>query len=108
MRHLKNRRIVFMKLATLTGFVLLLTAGYAAAQSAQTTKPSAQTTQPSAQTIKCAGVWTKAVPKGDTLAEKDAAPYIVDFNLADSDHDGTISLDEFKAACAKGLIKTQP
>jgi EF hand len=95
MRHLKNRRIGSMKLATLTGFVLLLTAGYAAAQS-MTAK-------------QCGEVWGKAVPKGDTLAEKDADPYIVDFKLADSDHDGTISKDEFKAACGKGLVKyTKP
>jgi hypothetical protein len=36
-------------------------------------------------------------------------PYIVNFSMVDGDGDGTISADEFKAGCAKGMVKsTQP
>jgi hypothetical protein len=54
----------------------------------------------------CQEVWKKAVPSGEFLAEKDAAPYIVNFKQADgSDQDGKISKSEFEAACTKGLVK---
>jgi hypothetical protein len=56
---------------------------------------------------KCQEVWAKAVPSGEFLLEKDAAPYIVNFKQADGkDNDGTISKEEFQAACAKGLVKS--
>lgn len=54
---------------------------------------------------KCQEVWSKAVPTGDTLAQADAAPYIVNFHQADPDGDGTIDKKEFAAACKKGLVK---
>jgi hypothetical protein len=54
----------------------------------------------------CGQVWAKAVPSGDSLAEADAAPFIVNFKQADGDdQDGKISKSEFEAACAKGLVK---
>jgi len=53
----------------------------------------------------CQEVWKKAVPSGDTLAQADAAPYIVNFTQADTDGDGVISIAEFQAACGKGLVK---
>ena len=43
------------------------------------------------------------MPKGDTLAQADAAPYIVNFAQVDTDNDGTIDKKEF--ACGKGLVK---
>jgi hypothetical protein len=55
---------------------------------------------------KCDAVWSKAVPKGDTLAQADAAPFIVNFSQVDTDNDGTIDKKEFQAACAKGLVKS--
>jgi len=53
----------------------------------------------------CQEVWKKAVPSGDTLAQADAAPYIVNFTQVDTDGDGVISIAEFQAACGKGLVK---
>jgi hypothetical protein len=47
----------------------------------------------------------KAVPSGDTLAQADAAPYIVNFTQVDTDGNGVISIAEFQAACGKGLVK---
>jgi hypothetical protein len=52
----------------------------------------------------CNEVWSKAVPTGDTLAQANAAPYIVNFAQVDTDNDGTIDKKEFEAACAKGLV----
>ena len=45
------------------------------------------------------------MPSGDTLAQADAAPYIVNFTQVDTDGDGVISIAEFQAACGKGLVK---
>ena len=92
------------KLATLTSLALLLTTGYALAQGTPNTmtsgRPSAVLTD-----AQCQEVWSKAVPKGDTLAQADAAPYIVNFAQVDTDNDGTIDKKEFQAACGKGLVK---
>jgi Ca2+-binding EF-hand superfamily protein len=46
-----------------------------------------------------------ASPNGDTLSQDKAVPYVVNFHMVDTDNDGTISADEFKAACGKGLIQ---
>ena len=57
-------------------------------------------------TAQCQEVWKKAVPSGDTLAQADAAPYIVNFTQVDTDGNGVISIAEFQAAaCGKGLVK---
>jgi len=91
------------KLATLTSLALPLTAGYAFAQTPNTMtsgRPSAVLND-----AQCQEVWSKAVPTGDTLAQADAAPYIVNFAQVDTDNDGTIDKKEFEAACGKGLVK---
>lgn len=88
-----------IKLAATTSLALLLTTGYALA--AMTSgRPSAVLTPE-----QCDKVWSKAVPKGDTLAKRDARPYIVNFKLADTDHNGQISKSEFETACSKGLVQ---
>jgi Tfp pilus tip-associated adhesin PilY1 len=90
------------KLAILTSLALLLTVGYASAQQNTMTagRPSAVL-----NATQCQEVWSKAVPTGDTLAQADAAPYIVNFAQVDTDNDGTIDKKEFEAACGKGLVK---
>ena len=35
-----------------------------------------------------------------------AVPYIVNFSMVDGDGDGKITADEFKAGCAKGMVKS--
>jgi hypothetical protein len=49
-------------------------------------------------------------PRMGQLYRKDqAVPYIVNFSMVDGDGDGKITADEFKAGCAKGMVKsTQP
>jgi len=93
-----------MRTVTLTSVALLLSAGCALAQATSNTmtagRPSAVLTAD-----QCNEVWSKAVPSGDTLAQADAAPYIVNFAQVDTDNTGTINKKEFDAACAKGLVK---
>ena len=47
-----------------------------------------------------------ASPNGATISQDQAVPYIVNFSMVDGDGDGTISADEFKAGCAKGMVKS--
>ena len=45
----------------------------------------------------CQQRWSQAVPSGEFLSEADAAPFIVNFKLADGpDQDGKISKSEFE------------
>ena len=53
----------------------------------------------------CQTIWQVASPNGATISQDQAVPYIVNFKMVDVDGDGTISADEFKAACGKGLVK---
>ena len=93
------------KLATLTSLALLLTAGYALAQGTPNTmtsgRPSAVLTD-----AQCQEVWSKAVPKGDTLAQADAAPYIVNFAQVDTDNDGETSLLTFSSITSMPCLRS--
>jgi hypothetical protein len=99
-----------IKLATLTSLALLLTAGYASAQSATTSSPPSAVLTPD----QCNEVWSKAVTKGDTLAQANVAPGIVNFaqvtnfGQVDTNNDGTVDKEEFEAACGKGLVREPP
>ena len=89
------------KAALLASLAFTLASGYASAQNTMTSgRPSAVLNDK-----RCQRVWDEAVPKGDSLAKADASRFIVNFQQADTDHDGTISKDEFWAACKKGLVK---
>jgi hypothetical protein len=90
------------KLVALTGLALILTVGYATAQqnTMSAGRPSAVLTPEQCDTI-----WKKAVPSGDTLAQANAAPYIVNFTQVDTNNDGNIDKKEFDAACGKGMVK---
>jgi hypothetical protein len=46
-----------------------------------------------------------ASPNGDTLSEGKAVPYVVNFQMVDSNKDAKISAEEFKAGCGKGWIQ---
>ena len=83
-----------MKLVALTSVALLVGIGCAVAQGTSNTMTSGR---PSAVLTpdQCNAVWSKAVPSGDTLAQANAAPYIVNFAQVDTDNDGTIDKKEF-------------
>ena len=54
----------------------------------------------------CQDVWKMASPNGDTLAGDKAVPYIVNFQMVDTDKDGKISEAEFKTGCGKGWVQS--
>ncbi len=87
--------------AILMSFAVLLATGYASAATMTSGRPSAVLTKQ-----QCKTVWNAAVPSGRYLDRQNAAPFIVNFTLADGpDQDGRISKREFKKACKKGLVK---
>jgi hypothetical protein len=87
--------------AILIGVAIVLGAGYASAATMTSGRPSAVLTKK-----QCKTVWNAAVPSGRYLYRQNAAPFIVNFKLADGpDQDGRISKREFKKACGKGLVK---
>lgn len=88
-------------LAILFGLAMLATTGYASAATMSSGRPSAVLSSED-----CKMVWKAAVPSGRYLDRADAAPWIVNFKIADGpDQDGRISKREFKKACSKGLVK---
>ena len=46
-----------------------------------------------------------AAPNGDTLAKDKATPFVVNYEMVDTDKDGKISQAEFKAGCGNGWIQ---
>jgi len=93
-----------MKLVSLTSLALALTSSLALAQATQNNMTSGR---PSAvlNDDQCQTVWKMASPNGATISKDQAVPFIVNFQMVDVDGDGSITADEFKAACGKGLVK---
>jgi hypothetical protein len=55
----------------------------------------------------CDSLWNLANPSGAaTINQSQAQPYVTDFKSADPDNDGTLSQNEFSAACKAGLVKS--
>ena len=54
----------------------------------------------------CQNVWKMASPNGDTMSGDKAAPFIVNFQMVDTDKDGKVSAAEFKTGCGKGWIQS--
>jgi hypothetical protein len=101
-----------MKLATFTAMAVLLSAGYAVAGGGAPVPEGSQSGdssgRPSAvlDDAACQSVWKLASPDGDTLSGDTAMPYIVNFQMVDTDKDGKISAAEFKTACGKGWVQS--
>jgi EF hand domain-containing protein len=101
-----------MKLATFTAVAVLLSAGYAFAGGGAPVPEGSQAGESSGRPsavlddAACQNVWKMASPAGDTLAGAKAAPYIVNFQMVDTDKDGKISAAEFKTGCGKGWVQS--
>ena len=101
-----------MKLATFTALALLFGAGYAFAGAGAPVPEGSQSGEPSGRPSAvldegaCQNVWKMASPNGDTLADDKAVPYIVNFQMVDTNKDGKISAAEFKTGCSKGWIQS--
>ena len=53
----------------------------------------------------CHALWTALSPHDATISEDEAVPHVVDFNMVDTDNDGTIDANEFKAGCNGGWVR---
>ena len=100
-----------MKLATFTAMAVLFSAGYAFAGGGAPVPEGSQTGEPSGRPsavlddAACQSVWKLASPNGDTLSGDMAVPYIVNFQMVDTDKDSKISAAEFKTGCGKGWVQ---
>src|SRR5919106_2335907 len=56
---------------------------------------------------KCKEVWGLTERQGDTLSKDKAAPFIVNFEMVDTNKDGKVSQDEFTEGCAKGWVQEE-
>jgi hypothetical protein len=91
------------KIIILAGLTaLMLNTGVAIAQSNKMNsgRPSAVLKQD-----RCDELWKKAVPSGDTLAKANAHAFIANWSQVDKDNDGTLTKQEWDAACGKGMVK---
>jgi hypothetical protein len=100
-----------MKLTALTAAALILGAGYAFAGAGAPVPEGSQTPPPSGRPsaalddATCQSVWKMASPNGDTLSKDKATPFVVNYDMVDTDKDGKISQAEFEDGCAKGWIQ---
>lgn len=88
-----------MKLTILASPALLLGAGLMLSASTQ-----AHNAGHKLDRAQCDAAWTKASPNGEAIPENQAEPYVINFIIVDSDADGKITVEEFKEACADGLM----
>jgi hypothetical protein len=88
-----------MKQVILIFAALLIGAGYLCSA---TNTQAADTSGPAPDDAGCQTAWTIASPNGATLSKDAAVPYVVDFTMVDTNRDGAIDPNEFKAACLGG------
>jgi hypothetical protein len=54
----------------------------------------------------CKAAWNLAAPMGEVLSKGKAEPFIVDFTMVDTNHNGQITAKEFKKGCHNGWVKS--
>ena len=102
-----------MKLATCAALAVLLAAGPAFAGAGAPVPPKPEGGPPSGRPgpvldeAKCKTVWSLTERQGDTLSQDKAAPFIVNFQMVDTNNDGKVTQDEFLEGCKKGLVQAQ-
>ena len=100
-----------MKRTTIAAITILFSAGYALAGAGAPVPEGSQSGSPSGRPsavmdyASCQSAWEMASPNGDTLSGDKAIPYVVNFQMVDTNKDGKIAGDEFKAGCGKGWIQ---
>src|SRR6187402_3054900 len=100
-----------MKSVALPATLLLLGTGFSFAGAGAPVPEGSQTPPPSGRPsaplddAKCGSVWKMAAPDGDTLSKDKATPFVVNYEMVDTDKDGKISQAEFQAGCGKGWIQ---
>ena len=100
-----------MKLLSIAAFAILLStsaamagAGAPVPEGSQNPPPSGRPSAP-LDDAACQEVWKMASPNGDTLSKDKATPFVVNYQMVDTDKDGKISAAEFKTGCGKGWIQ---
>jgi hypothetical protein len=100
-----------MKLAIVTTMAVFLGTGAAFAgggapvpEGSQNPPPSGRPSAP-LDDAACQDVWKMAAPSGDTLSKDAAVPFVVNYEMVDTDKDGKISHSEFQTGCGKGWIQ---
>lgn len=102
-----------MRVSTLAALALMLSAGTALAGGGAPVPEKPEGGPPSGRPSavlddsKCEAVWSMTERQGDVLSEDKAAPFVVNFQMVDTNKDGKISADEFKDGCKKGLVQEQ-
>lgn len=100
-----------MKLATLAALAIMLGAGTAFAGAGAPIPEKPEGGPPSGRPgavldeTKCKSVWSLTEREGDTLAKDKAAPFIVNFEMVDTNKDGKVTQDEFTEGCKKGFVQ---
>lgn len=100
-----------MKVVALAATLILLGTGFSFAGAGAPVPEGSQTPPPSGRPsaalddAKCDSVWKMASPNGDTISKDKAVPYVVNFQMVDTNNDGKIDAAEFKAGCGKGWIQ---
>lgn len=100
-----------MRVVTFTAMAVLFSAGYAFAGAGAPVPEGSQNPPPSGRPsaalddATCQSVWKMASPNGDTISKDQATPFVVNYEMVDTDKDGKISQAEFQAGCAKGWIQ---
>ena len=95
-----------MKLVAFSAVALSLSSGYAFAGGVQTQEVSPPD-RPAAARLdeaKCQAVWKLTEREGDVLMADKAMPYIVNFEMVDTNKDGKISEAEFTEGCNGGWV----
>jgi len=54
----------------------------------------------------CSAAWAKASPDGNPVSYDRVDPYVIDSTMIDMAEDGSVSIEEFKAACLDGNMKS--
>ena len=100
-----------MTRATIAMLAILFSTGFAFAGGGAPVPEGSQEDPPSGRPgavlddTKCDAVWKMAAPDGDTLSKDKAVPFVVNYEMVDTDKDGSVSADEFKTGCSKGWIQ---
>jgi EF hand domain-containing protein len=100
-----------MRLVTATALAVLMSAGYAFAGGGAPVpaqpKGDGASGRPAAvlDDAKCQSVWSLTERQGDVLSEDKAAPFIVNFQMVDTDGNGKITQAEFQQGCKHGWVQ---
>jgi EF hand len=103
----QSKEETLMKLTSCAALAVLLATGpaFAGAGAPVPSKPEGgpPSGRPGAvlDEAKCKTVWSLTERQGDTLSQDKAAPFIVNFQMVDTNNDGKLTQDEFLEGCKK-------